>query len=196
MAIQKRSKRLTLIDCEAGTVNLEFLIWSPFLIGWLLGSFSYFDAVMTRSQAEKATQTITDLISRSADAVSESYFDELFTLYTLMTPRSDGASAIRIVSVVNEDKDGGPYTVRWVRTVSSNTGDAGEFSVSAINAKPLPDRSELPDIPFLDSLVVVETYTAFEPIATMLGLEPFTIQQRLFVRPRYTREVEIEGLGV
>jgi Flp pilus assembly protein TadG len=192
MAIRTRSRRLTLIDCDAGTVNLEFLIWSPLLIGWLLASFSIFDAVMTRSQAEKASQTITDLVSRTADTVGEGYFGELFQLFTLMTPRSGGDQAIRIISVVNEDQDGGPYTVRWERVVSSVEGDGSNFSVAAIAARPLPSRSELPDIAYLDSLVIIETYTEFEPLATLFGLEPFTIEQRLYVRPRYIREIVID----
>lgn len=177
-----------LVD-EGGSVTMEFMVALPLLVAWLVGSFVMFDMFWSYSQAEKATYVIGDLVSR-VDAVSDSIFDEYAVVYGLMTPRAPGPTDLRISTVAFED---GNYVLRWSHVTHGVAGAASTGTMPLTDAT-LP-LAILPTLAEFDSVVLVEAFTPFVPIAGWFGLEPFTMANQVTLRPRFVREISYAGGG-
>lgn len=175
------------LDDQHGSVTMEFMVAMPLLVGWLVGSFVMFDMFWSYSQSEKATYVVGDLVSR-VDAVSDALFDEYYLVYAQMTPRAAGERIVRISSIGFES---GAYVQRWSR-VEDADGLPGLGGIVPLTDATLP-LDILPALAEFDSVLLVETFTPFSPLAQWFGIEPFTILNRITLRPRFVREITYAG---
>lgn len=170
---------------EAGTVKIEMVIALPLLFFWLIGSFALFDAFWTYSQAEKASYVIADIASRTPTSVKETELEEWHAVFTAMTPRSDGGRIVRFTSISFLEGD---YVVDWSRVIGNTGGanDKSEHTNASIPTDIIPTLAEF------DSVLLVETFAPYVPIANIYGLNAFSMVNRTTIRPRFSRQVLLE----
>ena len=102
---------------ERGTITIEFLLWMPVLIFWIVISVSSYDAFRSRDEASKAAHTLSDFVSRQTE-VDTAFFTELSDLQNKLLPRAPASKWIRVTSIMFAD---GAYQVQWSRAIGGGT---------------------------------------------------------------------------
>ncbi|WP_300037422.1 TadE/TadG family type IV pilus assembly protein [uncultured Roseobacter sp.] len=163
---------------EDGNVAIEAMIILPLVFWAYLGMFSIFDAYRQYTNNQKATYTISDMISRQATPLDAGFLDGARDLFDELT-RAVGDSHMR-VSVVQYNGNAGDYEIVW----SQVRGDF--FPLTTTNVADWDER--LPVMPHNDQIIVVETSTEFDPLFD-LGLANRDINNFVFTRPRYAKQL-------
>ncbi|MCA0271355.1 MAG: hypothetical protein LCH69_04720 [Proteobacteria bacterium] len=160
---------------ETGSMPVEGVIASSFLIWWYVASFQFFDAFRQKNINQKGAYTIADLVSRSTDPVDEDYIEGMNTLFDYIT-FSNEPTTIRVSSVFWDD-DEARNKIAW----SYGTG-----ATPGLTTDELQDRANrIPVMATGDYVVVVETFMAYEPIFN-IGLDAQWFKQFITTRPRFT----------
>lgn len=173
---------------DRGTVTVEFIIWVPLLIFWLVGTVVFFDAFKTRSALISTNSTVADIISRNSE-VDQDYIDLLQLMQVAMLPRISG-SGVRISSIeytIDPDivDDPGVYSVNW-------SASAGDTPVDMIDETINIDK--LPDMYSGEVVLMVESYAPFVPITAFLGLDLGAMISTAVISPRYGSRVVWVGI--
>ncbi len=168
---------------SSGSVTVEFVIWFPILMFWLLGTIVFFDAFKARSNLSSANATVADIISRGSEN-SDLYMTLLYNMQTAMLPRTSG-NGLRISSIqfsIDPDIPGdlGSYEVEW-------SAVAGAASVVLVDAE--IEINALPNMYDGESLLFVESSVPFVPLTTYLGINFQTIRNQVAISPRYESRV-------
>lgn len=160
-----------------GSVPVEGVIAATWLIWWYIASFQFFDAFRQKNINLKAAYTIADMVSRIQpdDAVDSDYIEGLNTLFDYLT-FSRKPTWVRVSSVIWDDVDK-RYEIAW----SYATGAAGGQTNSTIQS----DAYRIPDMPSGDSVILVETHMAYEPIFN-IGLRAQWYTTFITTRPRFS----------
>lgn len=158
---------------ERGVAAIEFAMIAPVLILLLLGTVTLFAATREAQRNEKATFTITDLISRYSD-VNDTKLATVNALFDHMV--SNTASPIRVSSVLRNDK---AFALQWSYAVTP---------YAKMTAATIP-TSRLPDIAVGDTLIIVETQSPRLPMTTIGGLRPSSIDSFATARPRFVAAI-------
>lgn len=166
-----------------GSMPVEGIIASTWLIWWYVASFQFFDAYRQRNINLKAAYTIADMVSRVQpdDAVDSNYIEGLNTLFDYLT-FSRRATWVRVSSVIWDDVDN-RYEIAW----SYATGAAGGQTDATIQN----DANRIPVMPAGDSVILVETNMAYEPIFN-IGLKAQWYTTFITTRPRFTSCVKFD----
>ncbi|MEX0971385.1 MAG: TadE/TadG family type IV pilus assembly protein [Paracoccaceae bacterium] len=159
---------------DRATMLVEFVISAPFLFFWLIGSFVFFDAYRASNQAEKATFTIGDIVSRLT-VVDDDYVDELFQLQNSLLPKSRNNGWIRITSIIY-DEDDDEYQILW-------TEHRGEGSVPLLQED--LNLELMPTMADADTIVLVETHVPYYPLSRQVGITVESWDNQLTYRPRF-----------
>lgn len=166
-----------------GSMPVEGIIASTWLIWWYVASFQFFDAYRQKNINLKAAYTLADMISRVQpdDAVDSAYIEGLNTLFDYLT-FSRRPTWVRVSSVIWDDVDN-RYEIAW----SYATGSAVGHTDSSIQA----EASRIPVMPAGDSVILVETNMAYEPIFN-IGLNAQWYTTFITTRPRFTSCVKFD----
>ena len=164
---------------EDGNVAIEAMIILPLVFWAYLGMFSIFDTYRQYTNNQKATYTISDMISRQVSPLDATFVDGARSLFDELT-RTITESNLRI-SVVQYDTASGSYEVVWSQVRGSTFNSLTSADVSGWH-----DR--LPVMPDDDQIIVVETRTLHEPVFD-LGLATRNIDNFVFTRPRYAKQL-------
>ena len=164
---------------EDGNVAIEAMIILPLVFWAYLGMFSIFDTYRQYTNNQKATYTISDMISRQVSPLDATFVDGARSLFDELT-RTITESNLRI-SVVQYDTASGSYEVVWSEVRGSTFNSLTSADVSSWH-----DR--LPVMPDDDQIIVVETRTLHEPVFD-LGLATRNIDNFVFTRPRYAKQL-------
>jgi hypothetical protein len=160
---------------ETGSIPIEGVLASTFLIWWYIASFQFFDAFRQKNVNQKGAYTIADLVSRETDAIDEDYVEGMNKLFDYIT-FSRRPTTIRVSSVFWDD-DEARNKIAW----SYGTGKTGGMTTDE-----LQDRANrIPTMATGDYVIVVETFMAYEPIFSV-GLNAQWFQQFITTRPRFT----------
>lgn len=160
---------------ETGSVPVEGVLASTFLIWWYIASFQFFDAFRQKNVNQKGAYTIADLVSRETDAVNEDYIEGMNTLFDYIT-FSRRPTTIRVSSVFWDDDE-----VRNKIAWSYGTGATGGMTTEQLQAQ----SNRIPKMATGDYVIVVETFMAYEPIFSV-GLNAQWFKQFITTRPRFT----------
>jgi Flp pilus assembly protein TadG len=160
---------------ERGTVTIEFLLWLPVLIFWIVISVSSYDAFRSRDEAAKAAQTLSDIVSRQTE-VDAAFFTELSDLQDKLLPRAPASKWLRVTSIMFV---GGDYQVQWSRSV----GGGVPLTNAEIPLELLPTMADL------DSIIVTEVHSPYQPIANYTGITVTEWDISLVSRPRFVSEI-------
>ncbi len=168
-----------------GSMPTEGVIAFAFLAWWYVASYQFFDAFRQKNVNLKAAYTISDLLSRETgyDAsiagsvpIDQDYIDGLNKVFDYLT-YSNRPTWIRVTSVKYYDV-AKKYMVHWSATSSNVTFPA--HNNTSINK----EAWRLPVMPAGDTVILVETSMAYDPIFTFV-LPSSWVSKFIVTRPRF-----------
>jgi len=159
---------------EKGSMPTEGVMAFAFLIWWYIASFQFFDAYRQKNINLKAAYTVADLMSRETGAVDANYVEGLNTVFDYLT-FSNRPTHIRVTSVY-WDGNINDYRVSWSYSTSTVKTPHTDASLDEI-------QSRIPVLPVGDTVIVMETFMAYEPIFS-IGLEAMWYDTLITTRPR------------
>jgi hypothetical protein len=164
---------------EQGSVMVEALLVLPAMIWAYAGMFAYWDSYQSINTVQKATFTISDLISRQQDDLSSGFINGIGdTLDYLLNMEED--AKMRVTSYTWSEVNN-RYQVIW--SVSPDGGFSPLTTASIANL-----TSRLPIMSDGDSAVLVESSVYHTP-PIHFGIEPSNIEQFVVARPRYLPKI-------
>jgi Flp pilus assembly protein TadG len=162
---------------ESGTVLVDALMLMPILVWGYVGLFAYWDSYRSVNTVQKASYTISDLLSRSqvSDGIDDAYLEGMLTtLETIID--TEQTAKIRVTSY-SWSAANNRYEVIFSRSPNS--------AMTALTTSDLASlTSRLPTMSDGDNAVLVETEVAYTP-PVAYGLEPTTLNQFIVTRPRF-----------
>jgi hypothetical protein len=162
-----------------GSIPTEGVMAFCFLIWWYIESFQFFDAFRQKNVNLKAAYTIADMISRQTVTIGPTYIEGLGVVFDYLTS-SNKPTSIRVTSVY---WDGTDNTYKQVWSYATTAGIPPHTDAS-INAK----AAQIPAMPVGDTVVLVETFMAYEPIFS-IGLNAMIYDTFITTRPRFASQV-------
>jgi len=163
-------------DDERGSLTLEFVLWIPLLSFWAVFSLAVYQAMDNRSDAAKATYTISDIMSRYSE-IDRSDMQQLELLINELLPGASAGARLRFSSIEYKDEK---YTVLWTECF----GPIGSLTDAGIPVDLIPTMEEG------ETVILTETYVPYLPIFDVGGLEPFVWSTAIVTRPRFNAKVE------
>ncbi len=194
---------------ERASVTIEFVMISPLIMLWILGSYVFFDTYRQATAAAKATYLVGDIVSRLLELDDNDLQYTMTELFDHLTWRAPGGKWVRITSV-SYDEDADQYNVEWSTVIGDPTYVVAEGEVRGGDRDPdtldfeivdsYTDGSELPTdiMPTTadgDSFILTESYVPFDPIisSTMwfdwAGLADLEWRNRVINRPRFVQSI-------
>ncbi len=179
---------------ENGSIPVEGVLAFTFLAWWYIASFQYFDAFRQKNINLKAAYTVADLLSRETGPiptdptsvpVNQPYIDGMNTVFDYLT-NSNKATWIRVSSVYWDDT-AQKYRVDW-----STPSGSGHEALTTTKLQAFKDR--IPVLPTGDTVIVVETFMAFEPIFS-IGLDARWFETFITTAPRFASCLPWESNG-
>jgi len=168
---------------SSGSLTVEFVLWFPILMFWLLGTIVFFDAFKARGNLSAASATLADIVSRGT-TISADYVITLHNLQTAMLPRTSD-NGLRISSIqfnIDPDivDDPGSYSVEW----SAIAGAAVDVLLDDDI-----DVASMPNMYDSESVLFIESSVPYVPLTTYLGITFQTLRTELAISPRYDTRV-------
>jgi hypothetical protein len=173
----------TFLHDETGSVMAETVIVLPMLLWAFLALFVYWDSFRSLNTVQKASYTVSDIISREMKARPSTYFDGLRNVMELLID-SDQNVKMRITSITYR-KVNLRFEVLW----SYSPGSA----LPALNTTLLQDlKGLIPNMSDADYATIVETEVPYTPIFN-IGMSPTTLKQFIITRPRFVAPTCLVG---
>ncbi|PCJ74312.1 MAG: hypothetical protein COA53_09760 [Rhodobacteraceae bacterium] len=178
-----RTKINEYLKDDSGTATIEFVLWFPLLMFWMLGIVVFFDAFKSRGALIAANTVVADIISRNSE-VDTAYLDLLQLLQSSLLPKTSGGG-LRISSIlytIDPDivDDPGTYTVQW-------SGVTGTATIVLEDAD--IQISELPDMYSSETVLLVESFVPYVPMTSYIGMTVTTLRRTIAISPRYDSRV-------
>lgn len=163
------------IDDETGTVMAETVIVLPMLLWSYLALFVYWDSFRSMNTVQKASYTLSDMISREMTVLPASYFDGLKSVMEILISKNQDVK-LRVTSITY-DQAHLKFVVLW--SYSPN-GDLTELTTDQLQLV----KSQIPAMSDGDYATIVETEVPFVP-AFNVGMNATTLKQFIITRPRF-----------
>lgn len=180
-----RSRARRVLQQEDGSASLEALAMFPIMMWGFVATLAFFDAYRTEAVSEKAALTIADMLSRETDYITDTYLDGAYGLLQFLTLH-DTTPGMRITSMRYHVRDEtNSYGVKnHYHVVWSEVRSTTREPLTRSDLDGLLDR--LPALSDGDRLLLVETWTQFEPRYSV-GLETAEMSSYVFISPRLTQ---------
>ncbi|MEL6521252.1 MAG: hypothetical protein AAFQ66_09815 [Pseudomonadota bacterium] len=164
------------------SVSVEAILMFPMLALAMMSTYIYFDAYRAQNTNLKAVYTVADAISRES-SINPSYLDTMYDLLNFLT-HSNHPTRLRVTLVqcaetaecLDADSTTMVYDVVWSRV----RGNIDRLTDANINEL----RDRLPVFPKGDTLLIVDTGMAYEPIFRV-GIGVISMEQMAVIRARY-----------
>lgn len=175
---------------EDGVMALEVILTLPVFIFCTMGMYTYWDAFRSLNTAQKATYTVSDMISRETRPISTTYMRGLHDVLQYMVgnnlPVEMRVTSITYSAVRNR------YEVDWSRSPYNKMTPLTTTTLQSL-------VQHIPMLADGDSVVLVESNMRFTPafqetpaFFMYLGNEVF--QQFIVTRPRFVPRICLEGI--
>jgi Flp pilus assembly protein TadG len=152
---------------EIGGASIELVLLTPFILGAILASYVFFDAMNARTKSIRASQVISDLLSRQTE-IDNDFIDSIDVVFDSISDTRDRENSwLRVTVIVRTET--GPE-VLW--SSSTNMKSAELTTISAIEKK-------LPIISEGEGLIFLETFSEFTPILGWVGMKEFTFKNSI-----------------
>lgn len=171
---------------ETGTVMAETVIVLPMLLWSYLAMFVYWDSFRSMNTVQKASYTISDIISREMKALPESYFDGMKSVIELMIDRDQDVK-MRITSITYK-QSALQFQVLWSYSPGPLASKLPELTTATLQAL----KSRIPAMSDADYATIVETEMPYVP-AFNVGLNTMTLKQFIITRPRFVAPTCLTG---
>lgn len=161
---------------ERGAVLAETVIVLPMLLWSYLALFVYWDAFRSTNEVQKASYTISDIISREMRTVPPTYVTGIKNVAEFLVDTTQNVS-LRVTSITY-DEDDLQFKVLWSSTTDS-------LDMPALTTLTLQDlKSRIPNMKDADFATIVETKMLYVP-AFNVGLSDQTLRQFIVTRQRF-----------
>ncbi|MCF6232098.1 MAG: pilus assembly protein [Rhodobacteraceae bacterium] len=161
-----------------GSVTVEFIIMMPIIFYAFMGIYVYFEGYRQSTINLKAAYTISDLISRETEIISDEYIDSMQAMMQILT-RSNSTIALRM-SVFRWSDDDNRFFVEW----SQNRGYEPNYTNASISA--IEDK--LPLLPNNEIVILVETDNTYTPLFKV-GMDDKQLKNFVFTKPRWVDQL-------
>jgi len=168
-----------LADTRAG-LSVETVIIMPLLWWGYMGMFVLFEGYRSISANNRASYTISDMLSRETNSITPAYLQGLNKMVDILT-QSPHRTVLR-VSVVSYDEDDDEHELEW----SYSTPGQNKITDGELNSKLVP---YLPPMPDAAQVIVVETWMAFVPVLNV-GIAPKYFESLTTIRPRFAGQLK------
>jgi Flp pilus assembly protein TadG len=170
---------------DRGAILAEAVLVLPFMFWAFLGLFVYWDAFRAMNKVQKASYTISDMISREMVTINDAYITGMDTLMERLID-TDQDVTIRVTSVTwNEDNN--RFEVHWSRSTGS--------LMPRLTTTTLQNYASLiPDMSDGDYVVIVESSVRYTP-AFNIGMGEQELSQFIVTRPRFVPKVCLSGVA-
>ena len=170
---------------ESATIMAEAVLVLPFMLWSYLGLFVYWDSFRVMNKVQKASYTISDMISREMVTVNDAYITGMDTLMESLIDRDQNVS-LRVSSVTwSQMRE--RFEIHWSRSTDAIAMPALTTTTLQLLKDSIPNMSDG------DYVVIVETRVGYEP-AFDVGMDTQTLSQFIVTRPRFVPKVCLAGV--
>lgn len=178
---------------ERGSVVAEAVIAMPLMLWAYMALFVYWDGFRSVNTVQKATYTISDMLSREMVAIAPAYITGMDSIMEYMV---DGDQDVSLrVSSVTWSQARHRYEIHWSRTTNAVALPALTTASLQVYADcATTNRCRIPEMSDADFVVIVESTTNYEPLFSV-GLENMSFEQFIVTRPRFVTCVLMTTAG-
>ena len=169
---------------ERGSFSVEAVLMFPILVWAFIAMFVFFEGLRESNINLKATYTVSDLLSRETELITQDYLDGMNEVYAWLS-RSGNDVALR-VTVVRYDEDTDSHV-----KLGSGGVDRDELTQLQVDTYISP---HVPIMADASTAIVVETWTTFTPILD-IGLTETDIYNVIVTAPRFDGQLNFAGYG-
>ncbi|WP_170348246.1 MULTISPECIES: TadE/TadG family type IV pilus assembly protein [Ruegeria] len=167
---------------ESGSLTLESLLLFPIFVMTISLTYTFFDGFRQSTLNVKAAYTVSDLLSREKDTVTDTYIE---SMHTLMQRMVNSTAEMRLrVSFIRYFENGGDdyYDVEW----STTCGFPGIWDNGNIDRL----RDRLPPMADLEPMIIVESSNDYEWTVKPAWLDTdYQFENYIFTRPRFENQI-------
>lgn len=198
---------------ERGSATLEFVIWTPILMAWIVVSAVLHDSYRNLDLATKASYTLADLISRQTILQDESAdspdLADMIVLQRALLPRTGRDMSLRISSIkcvrvggCFDDGTGYVQAVEDFQVTWSVVPSRSDWPDDFASPVPLESGAEtgnpeavplgiIPRMAELDTVLLVDMTVSHQPFSSLLEFDTFVWEFRVPIKPRFVPEIEL-----
>jgi Flp pilus assembly protein TadG len=180
-----RSVRRFVQDEEAAIIA-ETVIILPLLLWAYIGLFVYWDCFRSLNTVQKATYTVSDMLSRAQTGISSSYIDGLERVMEYLIDADQNAT-MRVTSITWNSTNN-RFEVHWSRSTD-------ETGMPSLTTTTLQDfTAQIPTMSPGDYVVIVEVRVPYVPVFNV-GLTAQTFSEFIVTRPRFLPCIPIDAIS-
>lgn len=170
---------------ESGTLSAEVVLALPIFIWCIFGMYTYWDAFKSLNSTQKASFTISDLITREMRPVTPQYLNGMHDVLQYMV--SDKLPVKLRVTSVTFSGPRNRFEVEWSR---SPNGEKPQLTTASLQAL----VSKIPMLADGDSIILVETWAEFTPFFDLYLTED-EFEQFIVTKPRFVPRICLQGVA-
>lgn len=170
---------------QDGSLIVEGVMVLPLLLWAVITMFALWDVFRTQNILQKATYTVSDVISRTKNEVALGPADisGFYDLLNFLLPQAEELD-MRITNITY-DEDDDEYLVLWSCAPGDGMAPLTDAGLAAM-------RNRIPAMPNADTVTIVETQLHYETPFD-IGLGPLDFEQFVVTRPRLTPAIELSS---
>lgn len=168
---------------EAGTVMAETVIVLPTLLWSYLAMFVYWDSFRSMNIVQKASYTVSDIVSREQKVLPTTYFDGMKSVIEVLI-NSDQDVKMRVTSITYKQSTL-EYRVLWSYSPGSALPELTTTTLESL-------KSRIPAMSDADYATIVETEMPYTPVFN-IGMNAMTFKQFIVTRPRFVAPTCLSG---
>lgn len=164
---------------EEGTVIVEAVVVLPMLLWATFALFAFWDAYKSINTVQKASYTVSDMLSRRMDPVTMADLSGLRDVMNFLLDE-DQTARMRVTSVTWSEANN-RFEVLWSKSPDATLAELTTETLQSYIA-------HIPAMADGDTVVVVEAIVGFTPVFNV-GLNDLNITEFIVTRPRLAPRV-------
>ena len=160
---------------DRGSVVAEAVIVLPVFLWAYLALFAYWDAFRSLNTVQKASYTVSDMVSREMLGISTSYVDGLDRMMEYLV--DDGQNVSMRLTSVTWSATNNRFEVHWSRS-------PGNAMIPLTTTTLLPLASKIPTMAAGDYVVILEVLVPYAPTFS-IGMNDMNFEEFIVTRPRF-----------
>ena len=171
---------------EDAAVIAEAVIVLPLLLWSYVGLFVYWDCFRSLNTVQKASYTVSDMLSREQTGITSAYITGLHKVLEYLIDK-DQDSVMRVTSI-SWSTANNKFEVHWSRTTDS--GVMPQLTTPSLQNY----LSQIPTMSAGDYVVIVEVRVPYVPMFNV-GLTNQTFNQFIVTRPRFLPCIPMDNIS-
>ena len=170
---------------DRGSVVAEAVIVLPVFLWAYLALFTYWDAFRSLNTVQKASYTVSDMVSREMLGISTSYVDGLDRMMEYLV--DDGQNVSMRLTSVTWSATNNRFEVHWSRS-------PGNAMIPLTTTTLLPLASKIPTMAAGDYVVILEVLVPYAPTFS-IGMNDMNFEEFIVTRPRFLPCLPLDALS-